>query len=271
VKKVVFAAALAAMMSSAFAATDVTPKILDLPVKQGGMKIVNKFQAVGGLKGWVLQGGGQNSVIYTSADGKYIFAGALVDEAGKNLTEEYIAKYAPKPELNKLYSRLESSAYFVEGAKGSAVKATIYAFLDPNCVFCHLAWKAFQPYEKAGLQVRWVPVGFLKPDSLPKAAALLESSDPGAAMANHEKTFEPATETGGIQPVEKISPETAKKLQANAQLMNEFGFGGTPAIVYKDKNGKVSVKPGMPRLSDLPEMTGIAEQPQTDPELARFR
>lgn len=270
-KKVIFAAALAAMMSSAFAATDVTPKVLDVPVKQGGMKIVNKFPAVGNMQGWVLQRGGQSSVVFTTPDGKYLFAGALIDENGQNLTEEYTAKYVPKPDYSKLYAQLESSAYFIEGAKGTAVKGTIYAFMDPNCSYCHLAWKALQPYEKAGLQVRWVPVGFLTRDSLPKAAALLESADPGAAMAKHEETFDPQTETGGIQPVDKISPATAKKLQANAKLMSDFAFGGTPAIVYKDKNGKVFVKPGMPRMSDLPEMTGIPEQPQTDPDLARFR
>jgi len=271
VKKVIFAAALAAMMSSAFAAPDATPKVLDIPVKQGGMKIVNKFPAVGKMQGWVLQRGGQNSVVFTTPDGKYLFAGALIDENGNNLTEDYTAKYVPKPDFTKLYSQLESSAYFIEGAKGSAVKGTIYAFMDPNCSYCHLAWKALQPYESAGLQVRWIPVGFLTHDSLPKAAALLESADPGAAMAQHEATFDPSTETGGIKPVEKISPATAKKLQANAKLMSDFGFGGTPAIVYKDKNGKVVGKPGMPRLSELPEMTGMPEQPQTDPELARFR
>lgn len=269
-KKVIFAATLAAMMSSAFAATGATPKVLDVPVKQGGMKVVNKFSAVGNLQGWVLERGGQHSVVFTTPDGKYLFAGALIDANGNNLTEDYSEKYIPKPDFTKLYSQLESSAYFIEGAKGAAVKGTIYAFLDPNCGFCHLAWKAFQPYQKAGLQVRWVPVGFLRPDSLPKSAALLEAADPGAAMAQHGATFE-AGESGGIKPVDKISPETAKKLQANAKLMSDFGFGGTPAVVYKDKNGKVQVKAGMPRLSELPEMTGIPEQPQTDPELARFR
>lgn len=269
-KKVFFAAALAAMMSSAFAAADTVPKILDLPIKQG-MKVVNKFQAANNLQGWVLQRGTQNSVVFTSADGKYLFAGALIDESGKNLTQAYTEQYVPKPDYTKLYSQLESSAYVAEGAKGAAVKGTIYAFLDPNCIFCHFAWKAFQPYEKAGLQVRWVPVGFLKPDSKGKAAALLEAADVDAAMEKNETEFVKETESGGIKAVERISDATAKKLQANAKLMADFGFGGTPAIVYKGKDGKVVVKPGMPRLSELPGMTGIPEQPVNDPELARFK
>jgi len=270
-KKLIFAAAVAAMMSSAFAATEGIPKILDMPIKQGGMKLVNQFDAANNLQGWVLQRGGQSTVLYTSADGKYLFAGALFDETGKNLTDQYTEQYVPKPDYTKLYPQLESSAYFIEGAKGKAVKGTIYAFMDPNCIFCHLAWKAFQPYEKAGLQVRWVPVGFLKPDSLGKAAALLESADPGAALAKHEVEFQPQTETGGITPVANISPVTAKKIADNASLMASFGLSGTPGVVYKDQAGKVTVIPGMPRLSQLPAITGIAEQPETDPDLARFK
>lgn len=270
-KKMFFAAALAAMMSSAFAATDNVPKILDLPVKQGGMKIVNKFQAVNNMQGWVLQRGGQSSIFYTTPDGKYMIAGAIFDETGKNLTQDYTERFVPKPDYTKLYPQLEKAAYFPEGASGKAVKGTIYAFMDPNCIFCHLAWKAFQPYEKAGLQVRWIPVGFLKQDSLGKAAALLESADPGAALAKHEVEFEPQTETGGITPVEHVSDATAKKIADNAALMAAFGLSGTPGIIYKDKAGKVTVLPGMPRLSQLPDMTGIPEQPENDPDLARFK
>lgn len=270
-KKLIFTATLAAMMSSAFAATDTVPKILDMPVNQGGMKIVNKFDAPNDMQGWVLTRGAQTTILYTTADGKYLFAGAIFDDRGKNLTEQFTAKYTVKPDYAKMYPELESSAYFIEGAKGNAVKGTIYAFIDPNCIFCHLAWKAFLPYEKAGLQVRWIPVGFLKPDSLGKAAALLESADPGAALAKHEAEFEPQTETGGITPVEHVSDATSKKIAGNASLMAAFGLSGTPGIIYKDQAGMVTVLPGMPRLPQLPGITGIAEQPETDPDLARFK
>jgi thiol:disulfide interchange protein DsbG len=269
-KKVFLAAALAALTSSAFAAPDAVPKVLNDALLKG-MQIVTKFDAANNLQGWVVKRGGNTSVVYTSQDGKFLISGALVDETGKNLTLQYAEKYIPKPDYAKLYTQLETSAYFTEGAQGAAVKSVIYAFLDPNCVFCHFAWKALQPYEKVGLQVRWVPVGFLKPDSGAKAAALLEASDPAAAMAKNETEFVRNTESGGVKPVERISEATAKKLAANAKLMNDFGFGGTPAIIYKDKTGKVAVKPGMPRMSELPGMTGLPEQPENDPDLARFK
>lgn len=272
-KKLFFAAAVAAMMSSAFAATDTPiPKpLMDFPIKLGHMNKVNDFEAANGMHGWVLESQGKSTVFLTSADGKYFFVGGMFDESGKNLTQEYTDQYVLKTDYNKLAAQLETSAYFAEGAKGSAVKGTIYAFVDPNCIFCHLAWKAFLPYEKAGLQVRWVPVGFLKPDSAGKAAALLEAADPAAAMAKNELEFVRETESGGIPAIEHISDATAKKLADNATLMGQFGLSGTPGIVYKDQNGKVTVIPGMPRMSQLPGITGIPEQPEVDPDLAKFQ
>lgn len=68
-------------------------------------------------------------------------------------------------------------------------KNVIYVFFDPNCVFCHFAWKALQPYVKAGLQVRWVPVGFLKPTSAQRAAAIREAKTPTQALDFNEQHF----------------------------------------------------------------------------------
>jgi hypothetical protein len=83
----------------------------------------------------------------------------------------------------------ENAPAIVEGAAGKNVKSTIYVFMDPNCIFCHYAWKAFQPYEAAGLQVHWIPMGFLKPDSAGKAAALLQAQDGPALMHELETQY----------------------------------------------------------------------------------
>lgn len=266
-KKLFLSAAIALVLtSSAFAES--IPKVLEAPVK-AGMKVINKFQAGGKLQGWVLSQGGQNSVVYTTPDGKFLLAGALIDEAGTNLTAQYAEKYVPKPEYEKLLPQLEKSPFIVSGAKGNAAKSTIYAFIDMNCGYCALAYKALIPYEAAGLQVRWLPVAFLSKDSANKAAALLESSTPEAALKQHEMTF--GQEGGGIKGAATVSEAIAKKLEANGKLMRDLGFNGTPGIVFKDKNGKVITRSGMPRMSDLPTITGLPEQVQTNPELARFK
>jgi hypothetical protein len=42
-------------------------------------------------------------------------------------------------------------------------------------------------------------------------------------------------------------------------------------LVWKDKAGRIRVKLGMPRLSQLPAITGLPAQKIDDPELADFR
>lgn len=270
-KKIILkvAPALVAALFATSAFAESVPKVLEAPLK-AGMKVVSKFQAGGKLQGWVLSQGGQNSVVYTTEDGKFLLAGALVDEAGTNLTAQFAEKYIPKPEYEKLAPQLEKSANIVSGAKGNAAKSTIYAFFDLNCPYCTMAYKALQPYEAAGLQVRWIPVAYLGPDSPKKAETLFQSSNPEAALKAHELAAGHA-DSNSIKPAATVSAAVAKKLEANSKLMRDFGFNGTPGIVFKDKNGKLITRSGMPRLSDLPTITGLPEQPQTDPDLARFK
>ena len=269
-KMVVSAVALAASVL-AFSAQAETPKALDMPLKNG-MKIDKSFPVSPSLNGWVISptnGSQPPSIVYTTADGNYLLAGILVDASGQNLTQQFSETQIPKPDYSPLFAKLEKSAYVAEGAKNP--KQIIYAFMDPNCIFCHLMWKEVQPYEQEGLQVRWVQVGFLKPDSAGKAAALLESKDAEALLKTNETKYDEPHEEGGIAPATNLSPAVQAKLKANAQLMQDFGFSGTPAMVYKDKFGKVQTKPGLPRLSTLPDLFGLPAVPNADPELARFK
>lgn len=245
------------------------PKQLE-PVLRAGGTVVKTFDAASNLKGWVLSKQGHYMVVYTTPDNKTLLAGDLIDESGRNLTAQYLAQYAPKPDLAHLFPELEQSAYVAERGQGTP-KSVIYAFFDPNCPFCHLAWKALQPYEKAGLEVRWVPVAYLSASSAGKAAAIMEAKDSAAAFRSNEQNYDEKNHAGGIAPLAKPAAGTRQMLQANAALMQKFGAVGTPAIVWQDSTGAVQMKAGLPRLSELPAITGLPEQPESDPELARFR
>ncbi len=59
-------------------------------------------------------------------------------------------------DLPALFATLEKTDAVTEGA--TSPKRILYVFFDANCFYCHLTWRALQAYEKAGLQVRWVPV-----------------------------------------------------------------------------------------------------------------
>lgn len=244
---------------SAFAQAQPLPPALAGALKTG-LKIEKTFPAVSGLTGYVLNKNGEYSIVYATPDNQTVINGVVMSAEGKNMTPIYAEQYIPKPDYDAMWAVLEKAPVVVTGAKGTAVKAVVYAFLDPNCVFCNLAWKAFKPYEKAGLQVRWVPVAFLGPTSLTKAAAILQAADSAAALEQHEVAYK----AGGIDAKGvAVKDETRAKLEGNSKLMKELGFNGTPAIVYKDsKSGKVVTKNGMPRLSEFPAMLNLPAIPK---------
>ncbi|WP_168204854.1 thiol:disulfide interchange protein DsbG [Noviherbaspirillum sp. UKPF54] len=244
------------------------PKVIQGAV-DNGVKVVKTFPAPSGLTGWVLTEGGRYSIVFTTADKKSLLMGALIDENGENLSAQYAEKYVPKPDLGSLYRDLEKAAYVVEGTDRNP-RSVIYIFVDANCPFCHLAWKALQPYERAGLQVRWIPVATLTPTSMPKAIEVMTASDKTAAFRkmeeNHGKNLAPSPKAA-----ESANPAVAASIRKNGELMEKFRISGTPGLIWKDKQGKINVKGGMPRLSEIPMITGLPEQKITDSDLERFR
>jgi thiol:disulfide interchange protein DsbG len=265
---VVLAAGTGLVLVTPVQAAQSYPKALDRAIG-AGVSVVKQFPAASGLTGWVLGQGGRYTIVYTTADGKTMLAGVLVDEQGENLAERYEEQYVPKPDFSAAWQQLEKTAYVTEGAS-RAPKSVVYIFVDANCPFCHLAWRAVQPYEAAGLQVRWIPVATLGPTSMPKAVEVLAASDKLTAFrrmeANHGK---PWNSSPASDPVTHAAIATS--IESNGKLMGAFGIGGTPGIVWRDRQGKVQVKGGMPRLSELPTITGLPEQKVDDPALAKFR
>ncbi len=177
----------------------------------------------------------------------------------------------PPPTLSAAQvARVQAAPAIVEGASGAQVKSTLYVFMDPNCIYCHLMWRALRPYEAAGLQVHWIPLAFLKPDSAGKAAALLKAPDGAALLNTLETHYSEKDESGGIAPLPVVPADAKAKLDANGKMFGDLGFDGTPTVVFM-KDGKWFGLNGLPRLGTLPSILGMAEQPITDPELQRYR
>jgi thiol:disulfide interchange protein DsbG len=262
------AALAVAFLNTGALAAQQTPPALERAV-DAGVKVVKQFPAGSGLTGWVLSQGARYSLVYTTADGKTLVAGALIDERGQNLSAQHEDMYIPKPDFSAAFAQLEKSAFIAEGSIKHP-KSVIYAFVDPNCPYCHFMWRAVQPYEAAGLQVRWIPVATLGPTSMPKAIEVLAAPDKTAAFRrmeeNHGKPWKP-----DAGKTEQSHPSVAASIRRNGELMDGFGIAGTPGVVWRDKQGKVQVKSGMPRLSELPSITGLPEQAVTDPALAKFK
>lgn len=264
------AAVVSALSFSAIAAT-ATPKALKEAEARNQLKVLKQFEGPSGMTGWVVtpgngNGGAKPMIMYSTADGKTLITGmpVLVDESGRNLSNEHTELHLPKPDFTAVWNELSKAKTINTGKQGAN---PVYVFFDPNCIYCNFAYRAMDVYAKAGADIRWVPVGFLRPDSANKMAAIMTAKDPVAALREHESKYK----EGGIKPAEKVAPQIKATLDANALLMQKAEVSGTPAIFYKDKSGKVQVIGGMPRLSQLPEITGVAEQKVEDPELARFK
>ena len=244
------------------------PKAIQAAV-DGGVKVVKTFPAASSLTGWVLSENGRYSLVFTTPDRKTLIDGQLIDENSQDLSARYAAQYIPKPDHAALMKELIVAPHVVEGTAKNP-KSVLYVFFDPNCPYCHYTWKALQAYEKVGLQVHWIPVAVLGPTSLPKALAIMAAADKTAAFRQMEVSGgmgKPAPAGFGAG----THPELTEAIRKNGELMDKFGIGGTPGIVWREKGGKVKAISGMPRLSDIPAIVGLPEQKNDDPELARFR
>lgn len=232
------------------------PFVIQQVEENTGFKVVKKFPAKAGLTGWVLsQAPGKNVTAYTPKDNSVVILGSMLDASGKNWSKEYADSYGVKIDYAKIWDKLGTST--VVSQTPSAKKATnvIYVFKDANCGYCHKAYLSLLPYVEAGLEVRWVPVAFLAPNSLDKAAYLISATDKNVALKTLSDNFgkKDASAVYG-----KVTPEIKAALDENAKTMYGLGMEGTPGFVYKDKSGEVKVYPGMPTAQQLEDITGMS-------------
>lgn len=140
-----------------------------------------------------------------------------------------------------IWKRLGAASWVRDGKQDAP--RIVYVITDPNCVWCHRFWEASRPWVDAGkVQVRHLLVGIIKPNSAGKAAAILSASDRTAALTLHELS---ATR-GGIAEAPSVSEFARTLLADNFRLMKEFGFSGTPTIIYMDSRDKLAAVAGFP-------------------------
>ena len=61
---------------------------------------------------------------------------------------------------------------------------TVYVFFDTTCPHCAELWNASQPL-LGKLKMVWMPIGLLRPSSLPQGATILAGADPGKGMTQN--------------------------------------------------------------------------------------
>lgn len=227
--------------------------------------IIKTFKAEGGLTGWVIgTQDGEKMIAYTVPAGDYLIVGALVNAKGDNLTAQYTDREVPKPPVPE-FSSLSSLPYIQQGnGKGKL----IYMFADPYCGYCHVQEQVAELYEKNGdLNIRWIQVALLSPNSGALAEAISTSPDPAAAWKAISK------KAPGALTVSKpdMTVAFAGQSKAATEAMRGFGGNGTPHIVWQDDKGITQTRAGVIGAGTIAEILKVPMALNISPELSRFK
>lgn len=240
-----------ALLSTACTRADdgTRPPVLDALQGQG-LEVVDEFDAGTGLRGFAAVANQRPIAVYVTDSGEAI-VGTRIDANGEEVDAGHLQDLVARPMGEKTWTRLESAHWIRDGREDAP--RVIYAFSDPNCPYCNRFWEAARPWVDAGkVQIRHLMVGVIKQDSAAKVAAIMADPEPGVALARNERAFA----QGGIQPATSVPAEVRRVLDANELLMMELGFGGTPALVFRDDAGTVQRRGGMPQGPDLGVVLG---------------
>ena len=172
-------------------------------------------------------------IVYTDASGTYFINPATTFNIQHETLEQYgFTHYLESGLARQALQKASSTRYIMQGHENAPHK--LWIVIDPNCIFCHKTFAALQPLIAEGdVQVRWILVGFLKPSSLGKAAAILSAQDPAQALQTNEANFNDAQEEGAITPLKNPSPEVQAILKTNFNFAASLVSVGTPAFIFK--------------------------------------
>ena len=95
-------------------------------------------------------------------------------------------------------------------------------------------------------------VGVIREDSAGKVATILGADDPSAMLTQSERRFA----QGGVSAAPNVPAGVRRALESNQMLMMELGFRGMPALVFRDADGTVQRRGGMPQGDDLNVVMG---------------
>jgi thiol:disulfide interchange protein DsbG len=223
---------------------------------KGTVTVINTFQgpdgmvAIEGISKKTLPNGHRRKLFawMTPGGGAVIPVPApLLSDKGVNYTEQALIAMGlqKKPEAPSAVATAiaHEARTFMVGNQGPIIDV----FFDPNCIYCHKLYERALPLVKAGkLQMRVTMVGFLKPSSADKAAAILSAKDPAKALAYNEAHFVTSTEEGGIKPITAQQPATTAAVGSNTGILIKTGQEATPTVIFCNKTGGFKMIHGIP-------------------------
>ena len=217
-------------------------------VERGGGRVVGNFDAGHGLQGWYVQKGINVQVVYTTLDGDLLIVGALVDPNGDNLTQEQMGVAYEFADFSSIWQGLASA----NAVSFGPARSELYIVFEPHCHYCHLIWNTIKGMKGASFNL--LPVAFRR-DSLYLSAALLQEKDRVKVV---ETYFDPQASAKLAAKYSESSGDVLDKVQANIDFMKNVDINGTPALIWKDHDGKVRFRTGALGPDELKEILAAA-------------
>lgn len=220
--------------------TSATPAVL---AHANGVQVLRRFPAAGGLQGYVLQVGARRSIAFGLDHGRYLVLGRLLDASGHDLTKRYAARYLL---AGGVWNALGKADWIARGPRHP--RAIVYAFVDPNCPYCHVFWQEAHALYAQGLEVRYLLVAVIRPSSVNKAAWIYAGKNLLSRLRVQEHDY-------GRPNAPRIAHPSAAELavlRRNTRAMLALGLTGTPGFVYRLRgSGSVRFLDGLPAPRDL--------------------
>ena len=161
---------------------------------------------------------------------------------------------------------LEHSHWIADGRDDAPRK--IYVFMDANCKYCTKFWSDARPWVDSGkVQLRHIMVAVIAPTSAGKAAAIMADPDPAKRLFTYEQAHafgvvrmmaggpHHGFDDPNLQPLTPVPPALRGELADHDRMMTALGIQGTPGIVFRDSNGQLVARPGIPP-EELPAILG---------------
>lgn len=262
--------------------------------------VVRVFPGPDGLTGMVVSGAQGPIISWMTNTRSAVIVGGVVDaKSNQNLTMratvQYIAAHgvmapsaghspektvAPDPvpvdvvhasHANALSGEAALQAFLKGSRNGDFVQVsqqglsgphTLYAFVDPNCIFCHKLFDYVQlhqvEFQKAGVRVVYVPVAILKQSSIAKAAEIAKKGWP--ALLRDEQKFNGNDEEGGLNGLSGAElAHYAAPIHVNTRWLQQLSTAnhaseGTPFLVWQAGNGRAYYMDGFPTESGVQKL-----------------
>ena len=209
------------------------------------MKAVSLFDGPDQLVGIIIQPveGGAKQLAWASPNLEVVLPTDALDKDGVSRNTKALLQqkvFISTPEL----AALVMDKGIMVGTKGPVITV----FVDPNCIYCNKFYKQVMPLVKQGkVRVRFMMVGFLRPSSEARAAAIVSAKDPVRALDEDESNFTEAREQDNSAGT-KADPLVARVVQDNTALMYRAGGSGTPAVLACQQDQPAPVfSSGMPQ------------------------